>query len=156
MVPYSINDPTNKTSLKAKVIVQQNFSINILFEIIHLKNDNMTKLYDVQFFLDVDDFDYLYQLYRTKQITVERSFFKQKGYNGKVRNIKILARYEKLTPGHLSFSIQNGTGTPLNNGYTPKMENIEHQRMINISYEQSIKLFKYLERSILAHTIKQI
>lgn len=152
MNPYSCNDPTNKTSLKVKVMTQKNGTINILFEVLHLKADNMTQMYKVDYFMDIEDFDYLSQLYRTKQIHSDNQFLRSKGYNGNVRIINFLVRYEKQTPGHLSISISNGTGTALKNGYTPKMETCTNKRMINISYEQSIKMFKYIERIVMAHT----
>ena len=156
MKSYSINDPSNKTSLKVKVMTQSNGSISILFEVLHLKADNMTRMYSVEYFMDVEDFDFLYQSYRTKQINSENKFIRSKGHNGKVRTIQFIARYEKQTPGHLSINISNGTGTSLANGYTPKMEIFTNKRMINISYEQSIKMFKYIERLIMAHTILSI
>ncbi len=156
MKPYSINDPTNKTSLKVKVMTQSNDSISILFEVLLLKADNMTKIYSVEYFMEVDDYDYLSQLYRTKQINPEKPFIKSKGYNGKVRSLQFIARYEKQSPGHISINITNGTGTALSNGYTPRMEQVTNKRMINISYEQSIKMFKYIERVVMAHTLLSI
>ena len=153
--PYSVNDPSSKTSLKVKPLLRGN-KFHILFEVIHLKEDNMTQKYAVEYFMDIEDFDYIQELYKQKLIGSEKGIAKQKGYKGAVRAIRFISRYEKKEAGHLTISIVNGTGTPHGNGFTPKLEQIKNKRMINMTFEQAIKMFKYIDRTILAYTISRI
>lgn len=149
---FSVNDPSSNTSLKVKIIKSKDNSPRILFEVLHLEKDNMTQKYSVEYFMDIEDFDYIYECYNRNMINDDKGVSKQKGYHGKVRAIRFLCIKGKLTPGHLSISIVNGTGTPQGNGFTPRIETVTNKRMINMNFEQSIKMFKHIEREVLVNS----
>ncbi len=144
--PYSVFDPKNSISFKAKVKTNPDNSLICLFEILQLNRDNTMKD-SVEYFMSLEDFDYLQYLYTDKSLS-HIPFKKTKGSNGVARGIRVSVDYDKYTPGHLVFSIVKGTGSPSRNGFT-KLEQIESNIIFNMSHEQAIKMFKYIERMAL-------
>jgi hypothetical protein len=153
MKPFSVNDPKNTTSLKVKVIEMSDKTINVHFEVLLLNADNKTLNQSADYFMSVEDFDYLYYLYEKQEIP-SSSFYRSKGKNGTARGMKVTNTLEMDTPGHLVILVANGTGPTGANGFTT-LKKVSFSRMINLSKEQSIKMFKYIERSILINSLKQ-
>lgn len=154
MDTFSLNDPKNTTSLKVKPVALADKSLAILIEILYLDKDNRTLREKVDFFLSVDEFDVIQYLFDHKDFP-EKGYTLTKGKNGTARGIRFSHYPEKKEVGHFVISIANGAGNPGTNGFT-KLETVDTKRMFNLSYYQTIKLMKYVERLILAFTINSI
>lgn len=151
MENFSINDPKNTTSLKVKPVVFSDKTLTILFEILFLASDNRTLREKVDFFLTVDEFDVAQYLFEHNDYP-SKGYVLTKGKDGIARGIRFTHHPEKKDVGHFVIAIANGVGTPASNGFT-KLETVETKRMINLSYYQTIKMFKYAERAILFHAL---
>ena len=149
-------DPVNHITMKVKPIVQSDKSLSILFEIIKLKSDNVTAVgAAVEFFMNISDFDFLQYLYEKKMIPTKGHSI-TKGINGVARGIKFVCDMNNLTSaGHMSITIANGKGTPGKHGFT-KLEIVEKKLIMNITFEQTVKMLKGLERFILVYTASNL
>ena len=156
MNTYSVIDPVSHITMKVKPIIQSDNSLSFLFEIIKLKSDNVTADGPaLEFFMNVPDFDFLHYLYE-KNMMPTKGHSITKGINGVARGIKFVCDMNNLsTAGHMSITIANGKGTPGKHGFT-KLETVEKKLIMNITFEQTVKMLKSMERSILVYTIKNI
>lgn len=153
MKTFPILDPVNHITLKIKPTVFDDGSFSFILELFTLDDKNKTmKGTPVDFFLDVSDVDFISYLYSNKRIP-ENGYNLIRGKNGKARGLNITHKPSISTAGHVSIKIANGTGTTMPNGFT-SLKNVEKSLIINITFEQAIKLFKYLERAALIFLLK--
>ncbi len=153
MKTFSILDPINHITLKVKPTFFDDGSFSIILELFTLddKNKIMSGV-PVDFFLDESDVDFISYLYSHKRIP-ENGYNLIRGKNGKARGFNITHKPSLSTAGHVSIKIANGTGTIMPNGFT-SLKTVEKSLIINITFEQSIKLLKYLERAVLIFLLK--
>ena len=142
--------------MKVKPIVQSDKSLSILFEIIKLKSNNVTADGTVvEFFMTIPDFDFLQYLYE-KQLIPGKGHSITKGINGVARGIKFTCDMNNLvSAGHMSITVANGKGTPGKHGFT-KLETVDKKLIMNITFEQTIKMLKCIERFILVYTTSNL
>lgn len=142
--------------MKVKPIIQSDKSLSILFEIIKLNSDNVTaEGTAVEFFMNVPDFDFLQYLYE-KNLIPSKGHSITKGINGVARGIKFMCNMNNLTSaGHLSITVANGKGIPGKHGFT-KLETVEKKLIMNITFEQTVKMLRSMERFILVYTTNNL
>lgn len=153
MKPFSILDPQNHITLKVKPSIQKDKSLLIILELFYLDEKNKTMKGDlVEFFLNESDVDYIIYIYQHKLISND-GYKLTRGKNGTARGFKLTHTASKFTAGHLSLTLVNGTGTNMSNGFT-SLKKVEQKIILNLTFEQSIKLLKYLERAVLVYSLK--
>lgn len=153
MKTFSILDPVNHITLKVKPTVFEDGTFSFILELFTLDDKNKTmKGSPVDFFLDESDVDFITYIYSHRLIP-ENGYNLIRGKNGRARGFNITHKPSISTAGHVSIKIANGTGTTMPNGFT-SLKTVEKTLILNITFEQAIKLFKYMERTVLIFLLK--
>lgn len=153
MKPFSIHDPVNHISLKLKPMALEDKTFTILIEVYKVKpNTNQMDGKAVEFFLSASDVDFITYLYHQRLIPKD-GYKLVRGKNGIARAFRINHTPESTNANHLSISLANGKGTVKENGFTTLKEVI-NKIVINITFEQAIKMVKFMERSVIVHELK--
>ena len=153
MKTFSIIDPKNHITLKAKPSIQNDGNFLVIFDLFYLDDKNKVKKGEgVEFFLDESDIDYISYLYHHGKIPAE-GYSIIRGRNGVARGFKITHSHTTLAAGHISIKIAKGKGNTMPSGLT-SLKQVEQTIIINITFEQTIKLIKFLERAVLIFNLK--
>ena len=153
MKTFSVLDPQNHITLKAKPLIQKDKSFSVIIELFYLDDKNKVKKGNaLEFFLDDSDIDFILYQYHHKLFPAE-GYTLMRGRDGTARGFKITHTPSKVTAGHISITLASGTGPTKSNGFT-SLKNVEEKIILNITFEQAIKLFKYLERAVLVFSLK--
>lgn len=154
MKTFSILDPKNHITLKAKPSIQSDGNFLVVLNLFFLDEKNKVKKGEgVEFFLDESDIDFITYLYHHGKIPAE-GYSLIRGKTGVARGFKITHAQSVTTAGHTSIKIVKGKGNTTSSGLT-SLKQIDETVIINITFEQTIKLMKFLERAVLIFALRK-